>query len=70
MLTYGTFKSKNNKMTDQDNNHKEECTNEHCHHHHDHRNTTPIRNDKIGVNEKCPCGSDKKYKKCCMNLKS
>lgn len=20
---------------------------------------------KIGRNEKCPCGSDKKYKKCC-----
>ncbi len=20
---------------------------------------------KIGLNEKCPCGSDKKYKKCC-----
>jgi tetratricopeptide (TPR) repeat protein len=23
-------------------------------------------NPKIGRNEKCPCGSDKKYKKCCM----
>lgn len=23
---------------------------------------------KIGVNEKCPCGSDKKYKKCCGNV--
>lgn len=21
--------------------------------------------NKIGRNEKCPCGSDKKYKKCC-----
>ena len=20
---------------------------------------------KVGPNEKCPCGSDKKYKKCC-----
>lgn len=22
---------------------------------------------KIGVNERCPCGSGKKFKKCCMN---
>jgi uncharacterized protein YecA (UPF0149 family) len=22
--------------------------------------------DKIGRNEKCPCGSGKKYKKCCL----
>lgn len=25
----------------------------------------PIRRKKVGVNEKCPCGSGKKYKKCC-----
>lgn len=25
----------------------------------------PIRKTKIGVNEKCPCGSGKKFKKCC-----
>lgn len=25
----------------------------------------PIQNDKIGRNEMCPCGSGKKYKKCC-----
>ncbi len=24
--------------------------------------------NKIGVNDKCRCGSDKKYKKCCMKL--
>ncbi|MGL4992473.1 MAG: SEC-C metal-binding domain-containing protein [Sarcina sp.] len=24
-------------------------------------------NKKIGRNEKCPCGSGKKYKKCCLN---
>ncbi|HWB06118.1 MAG TPA: SEC-C metal-binding domain-containing protein [Verrucomicrobiales bacterium] len=23
--------------------------------------------NKIGVNQKCPCGSDRKYKKCCAN---
>ena len=22
---------------------------------------------KIGRNDKCPCGSEKKYKKCCIN---
>lgn len=27
----------------------------------------PKRSDKIGVNEQCPCGSGKKFKKCCMN---
>jgi len=26
-----------------------------------------IRDKKIGRNEPCPCGSGKKYKKCCMN---
>jgi uncharacterized protein YchJ len=23
--------------------------------------------NKVGRNEPCPCGSDKKYKKCCLN---
>jgi len=29
----------------------------------------PIRNEspKVGRNEPCPCGSGKKFKKCCMN---
>ena len=27
----------------------------------------PIRVSKIGRNEPCPCGSGKKYKKCCLN---
>ncbi|NLT94020.1 MAG: preprotein translocase subunit SecA, partial [Clostridia bacterium] len=26
---------------------------------------TPIRSEKIGRNDPCPCGSGKKYKKCC-----
>lgn len=34
-----------------------------------HRRSTvgrsPVRTAKIGRNEKCPCGSNKKYKKCC-----
>ena len=38
----------------------------HGHHHH-----APVRQlmrdgRKIGRNEACPCGSGKKYKKCCM----
>ncbi|HOW60099.1 MAG TPA: SEC-C metal-binding domain-containing protein, partial [Candidatus Omnitrophota bacterium] len=24
-----------------------------------------INNDKVGRNDPCPCGSGKKYKKCC-----
>ena len=27
---------------------------------------TPAVSDKVGRNESCPCGSGKKYKKCCM----
>jgi uncharacterized protein YecA (UPF0149 family) len=26
----------------------------------------PVRSDKVGRNEPCPCGSGKKYKKCCL----
>jgi hypothetical protein len=29
-----------------------------------------VRHEKIGRNEPCPCGSGKKYKKCCINLES
>ncbi|MFB6240325.1 MAG: SEC-C metal-binding domain-containing protein, partial [Gemmatimonadota bacterium] len=25
----------------------------------------PVRREKVGRNEPCPCGSGKKYKKCC-----
>jgi uncharacterized protein len=25
----------------------------------------PVRSTKVGRNEACPCGSGKKYKKCC-----
>jgi preprotein translocase subunit SecA len=28
---------------------------------------TVVKGKKIGRNEPCPCGSGKKYKKCCMN---
>lgn len=30
-------------------------------------NHQPIISDKIGRNDPCPCGSGKKYKKCCMD---
>ena len=29
------------------------------------RSTTVVKEKKIGRNEKCPCGSGKKYKHCC-----
>lgn len=28
---------------------------------------TPVRREKVGRNEPCPCGSGRKYKKCCMS---
>ncbi len=38
------------------------------HHHHIHRPIAPFvrSSPKIGRNDPCPCGSGKKYKKCCM----
>jgi tetratricopeptide (TPR) repeat protein len=27
----------------------------------------PLRKEKIGRNDPCPCGSGRKYKKCCLN---
>lgn len=37
------------------------------HHHHHHHNHTPVVREepKVGRNDPCPCGSGKKYKKCC-----
>ncbi|MGH4051784.1 MAG: SEC-C metal-binding domain-containing protein [Clostridium sp.] len=29
---------------------------------------TVVNNDKVGRNDECPCGSGKKYKKCCGKL--
>ncbi|WP_428910049.1 SEC-C metal-binding domain-containing protein [Niallia sp. Krafla_26] len=29
--------------------------------------TMPVKTEKVGRNDPCPCGSGKKYKKCCMN---
>ncbi len=33
-------------------------------------NQLPIKEKKIGRNETCPCGSGKKYKKCCLLKKT
>ena len=30
----------------------------------------PARRTKVGANERCPCGSGKKYKRCCMHDES
>lgn len=34
-----------------------------------HPETTIHTGPKIGRNDPCPCGSGKKYKKCCLNKK-
>ncbi len=31
------------------------------------RSKTVVKGEKIGRNDPCPCGSGKKYKKCCLN---
>lgn len=31
------------------------------------RSTMLVNEDKVGRNDPCPCGSGKKYKKCCIN---
>ena len=40
----------------------------HHHHHHGHAPgvTLTRQGPKIGRNDACPCGSGKKYKKCCL----
>lgn len=39
-----------------------------CQHHHHHTDLKPLKRQepKIGRNDPCPCGSLKKYKKCCQ----
>lgn len=41
------------------------CGHDHHHHHHHHDKTVKRQGPKIGRNDKCPCGSGSKYKKCC-----
>ncbi len=39
----------------------------HDHHHHGHQAVQPFVRDnpKVGRNDPCPCGTGKKFKKCC-----
>ena len=46
--------------------HDANCGHDHAHGHHQHHATEPIRVSKVGRNDACPCGSGKKYKKCCL----
>lgn len=55
-------------MTNQAQNHNQEphvhgpgCS----HHHHEPQAPVVRQGDKIGRNDPCSCGSEKKYKKCC-----
>lgn len=48
------------------------CGHDHDHaHHHGHHHHAPVETfmrggPKVGRNDACPCGSGKKYKKCCL----
>jgi len=47
------------------------CGHDHHHHHHGHHHHAPVVTyqrtaPKVGRNDVCPCGSGKKYKKCCL----
>lgn len=51
--------------------HGDDCGCGHDHHHHGHHHHAPVVTyqraaPKIGRNDACPCGSGKKYKKCCL----
>lgn len=49
--------------------HEHQCSSpDHNDHHAPHRHQPPDKTRfKIGRNDPCPCGSGKKYKKCCLN---
>ena len=44
------------------------CNHGHHHHGHHHGPQAPLvrAQPKVGRNDLCPCGSGKKYKKCCL----
>ena len=44
---------------------KEQTSNKMVHDTHIKQKGEPVKSDKIGRNEPCPCGSGKKYKQCC-----
>lgn len=47
----------------------EDCSNLDCEVHHPKKLQPIIKSKKVGRNESCPCGSGKKFKKCCLNKK-
>lgn len=57
-------------MNNQSPNHSNFEENDHHHHHHDGDCCAemPTVSNKVGRNDLCPCGSGKKYKKCCIDL--
>lgn len=59
-----TESNKKNKVEDTPHVHGPNCNHSHDH---QHEKLTPIRRngDKVGRNDPCPCGSEKKFKKCC-----
>jgi uncharacterized protein YecA (UPF0149 family) len=44
----------------------DDCGCGHDHHHHAAVETFVRQGPKVGRNDPCPCGSGKKYKKCCL----
>lgn len=59
----------NNTNVEDSHNHEEHVHGPNCNHHHHHELLKPITREtpKVGRNDECPCGSQKKYKKCCGN---
>lgn len=46
---------------------EEECFDQDCEIHHPQKPMPIVKGKKTGRNEPCPCGSGKKFKKCCLN---
>lgn len=61
-------KESNHTAHEEDHGHHVHVHGPHCNHHH-HEALKPIVRDapKVGRNDPCTCGSQKKYKKCCGN---
>jgi uncharacterized protein YecA (UPF0149 family) len=60
---------------DHNHQHQQHVHGPHCNHdhddHHGHQHHAPVETfvrggAKVGRNDPCPCGSGKKYKKCCL----
>ncbi len=62
-------KTEANKITNESNESETHVHGPHCNHGHQHETLKPMVREtpKIGRNDPCLCGSQKKYKKCCGN---